>query len=63
MTFHTGLVSPMHYLRRKKLLPTPTNAPRYEMGGLHSHRRPVTIPAPLRPVDSPAARVITQPWT
>ena len=63
MNFHTQLVSPMHYLRRKKLLPTPVDAPRYTMGDLHSHKRPVTLPAILRHVDSPATRTITQPWT
>ena len=49
------------YLKRKKvvdIMPVPT--PKYEMGTLHPHSRPVT-PAPwLRPVDSPATKVITE---
>ena len=59
----TTLVSPIHYLRRKKLLPTPSVLPRFTTGELHSHRRPVTIPAALRQIDSPATRITTQPWT
>lgn len=49
------------YLERKQLTAsTIVPAPKYEMGTLHPHMRPVT-PAPwLRPVDSPGTKVVTE---
>ena len=50
------------YLQRKCVINIPTTpVPRYEMGTLHPHSRPVQ-PAPwLRSVDSPGTKVITEP--
>jgi len=49
------------YLQRKQVINTqgvPT--PKYAMGTLHPHTRPVE-PAPwLRPVDSPGTKVVTE---
>lgn len=60
-TLWDDLVTSADYLRRKKILPTPEVRPRYTMGDLHSHRRPVSLPAELANVDSPD-RVITESW-
>jgi hypothetical protein len=53
----------LHYLQRKKILPTViVPRPQYEMQTLHSHKRPVEVNPALRDVDSPATRVLTQEW-
>lgn len=49
------------YLKRKKVVDVEAApAPQYEMGTLHPHLRPVTPAPSLRPVDSPATKVITE---
>ena len=48
------------YLIRKKVIDTDTGTAKYEMGTLHPHLRPVTPSPSLRPVDSPATKVITE---
>ena len=49
------------YLQRKQIIDTrPTIVPKYEMGTLHVHSRPV-IPLPwLRSVDSPGTKVVSE---
>lgn len=55
--------SVIYYLRRKHLQPTPAvPAPKYELATLHPHLRPVTVRSDLRPVDSPANKILTMPW-
>lgn len=51
--------SVVYYLRRQKLLPAPKGGPRYEMGTLHPHSRPVTVAAEYAPSDTPGEKVIT----
>lgn len=52
-----------YYFMRKKINQTPAaERPTYAMWGLHSHRRPVT-PLPFwADPDSPATKLITEPW-
>ena len=52
---------PTTYLINKKLLyPTPLTVPRYEMGALRSHKRPVTPLFDLAPADSPDSKGLTE---
>ena len=36
-----------HYMRRKKIVPTPTRAPKYETGTLKVHNKPVEEVNPI----------------
>jgi hypothetical protein len=52
---------PDEYLIRKKLRPCRIKeSSRYVMGRLHSHRRPVAVPASMEPDDSPETRGLTR---
>lgn len=49
------------YLKQKKVVVVPViPVPKYEMGTLHPHSRPVTPLPALRPVVSPGNHVVTE---
>jgi hypothetical protein len=49
------------YSKRRRILPGRIKNPsRYVTGRIHSHRRPIEVPATMEPNDSPAFRGLTE---
>jgi len=49
------------YSKRRRILPGRIkNLSRYVTGRIHSHRRPVEVPADMEPNDSPVFRGLTE---